>query len=78
MTAKEAYDITKLKYDRLCERRFNFILRQIEAHAKQGEFSYEGFIYPENKVELEKLGYTVFKIRYVGKFYEVEINWRDV
>lgn len=78
MTAKEAYDIAKPKYDKLRERRLNFILRQIEARAKQGEFFYNGIIYPENKIELEKLGYTVFKIRYTGEFYEVEINWRKV
>ena len=78
MTAKEAYDMAKPKYDKLCERRLNFILRQIEAHAKQGEFSYSGILYPGNIIELEKLGYTVYKARYNGEFYEVEVNWRNV
>ena len=79
MNAKEAYNITKPAYDKLCERKLNFILRQIEARAKQGEFSYTaGVIYPENKVELEKLGYTVIPEFSMALGRYTVINWRNV
>ncbi len=79
MNAKEAYGIAKPAYDKLCARRLNFILRQIEARAKQGEFSYTaGVIYPENKVELEKLGYTVIPEYSMVRGNCTIINWRNV
>jgi len=79
LNAKEAYNITKPTYDKLCERRLNFILRQIEAHAKQGEFSYiAGVIYPENEAELKKLGYSVTQEFSMARGRYTVINWRNV
>ena len=71
MNAKEAYEIATVAAKDKIERRFNFIMRQIEAAAADGKFSYVFYAPLQDELveRLTDLGYEVNRTNYT-------IGWR--